>query len=81
MRGTIINGKDREFIYDLGADIDTLCAVIEHPKTRQPEYIIYELLLTGAELIDFIKQHASYAEKIIPNIDPEGHYELTGFDD
>ena len=79
MRDAFFEDLETKFKYKFGPNTFIIEAIAHH-KNALGDGISYEVKLSGAELIEFIKKHAPGHEEIIHQIREDGHYLLTGWD-
>ena len=81
MRDSFFKEVGTDFEYRFGPDVSIIYDIMKHPKARcQRDDLSYEVKLSGAELIEFIKESAPDHVAIIAKIKPNGEYILTGWD-
>jgi hypothetical protein len=80
MRDSFFEEVGTDFKYKFGPDVSIICDIMKHPKAQGQDGISYEVKLSGAELIEFIKESAPTHVAIIEKIKPNGEYILTGWD-
>ena len=79
MRDAFFEDLDSDFKYKFGPNTFIIEAVMRH-KEANGDGISFEVKLSGAELIEFIKESAPTHQGVIPQIKEDGHYLLTGWD-
>jgi hypothetical protein len=77
MRYTIIKNKNTGERYELGGDVSIICDIMEMGKCICD--LVYENEMTGAALIEFLKDHG-VNEDVIAKIISTDTYTLTAFD-
>ena len=77
MRSTIIKGVTDNLYANLGSNVDIIGEVIE--KGRATDYLIYELELDGAELLEFLAKFRA-GDDFAADINLENRYILTSYD-
>lgn len=76
MRSTVVKGNDG-FRLELGSNTDLIGEVIELGKVV--DYLIFEVEMTGVELIEFLKRH-HLDNLITQNIKQNNKYTVTSYD-
>lgn len=77
MRSTTVKGLDDGVYINLGANTDIIEAVMNAGSAV--DYLIYELQLTGAELLEFLEEFR-IDEELTAEIKAENRYNLTSYD-
>ena len=77
MRSTIIKGVSDNLYANLGSNVDIIGAVIE--KGKATDYLIYELELDGAELLEFLAKFRA-DEELMLEIKAENKYKVIAYD-
>ena len=77
MRSTTVNGLNDNIRLDLGGDVGLIAEIIENGKAA--DALIYELELSGAELLELLKRH-NINKKIGDMIIAEHTYLVTSYD-
>lgn len=77
MRSTIIKGVSDNLYANLGSNVDIIGAVIE--KGKATDYLIYELELDGAELLEFLAKFRA-GDDFAADINLENRYVLISYD-
>ena len=77
MRSTIIKGVSDNLYVNLGSNVDIIGAVIE--KGKATDYLIYELELDGAELLEFLAKFRA-GDDFAADINLENRYVLISYD-
>ena len=82
MRDSFFEEVGTDFKYRFGPDVSVICDIMKHPKAKAHpvDALSYEVKLSGAELIEFIKKSAPGHVAIIEKIKPDGEYILSGWD-
>jgi hypothetical protein len=77
MRSTTVKGIDDSVYINLGGNTDIIEAVMNAGKAV--DYLIYELELTGSELLEFLGKFRIDSE-LTANIKAENRYNITSYD-
>jgi hypothetical protein len=77
MRSTTIKGLDDGIYINLGGNTDIIEAVMNAGKAV--DYLIYELTLTGAELLEFLAKFCVDSE-LTAKINAENRYNIKSYD-
>ena len=77
MRSTTVKGLDDGVYIYLGANTDLIDAVMNAGSAV--DYLLYELQLTGAELLEFLEEFR-IDEELTAEIKAENRYNLTSYD-
>jgi hypothetical protein len=77
MRSTIIKGLTDGLYINLGCSTDIVGAVMEAGKAV--DYLVFELELTGAELLQFLGKF-NLQDKFKDEIKSDNQYKLTAYD-
>ena len=79
MRKAFFEALNGSLKYDFGPDVFIICAIMHLPGVKG-DGLSYEIILTGGELIAFIKEFAPTHTDIIGKIDPNASYSLNAWD-
>ena len=77
MRSTVIKGNSTGCRIDLGGDVCIIAEVIKIGSAR--DYLIYEVELSGAELLAFLESFG-LREKYENEINDDEKYTVTSYD-